>query len=232
MRIMRGWRIATAAVVFSLGGVASATGISYTGSFSTDDQLQYFQFTASNSSVIINSLGYGGGTNVAGSKIPAGGFAPFLSLFDETGGSEFAASNGLIASTTSGSVPGGGCSGNPDPSVGGACLDVSITEGAGQLIAGQMYLVVLSEVDNSPNGNTFGAGFSEVGNGDFTGPNFGCTNNSFCDPFGNNRTANYAVDITVNSAATVPEPGTEFLLLAGIAAALVLRKQLAGAAKH
>jgi hypothetical protein len=86
------------------------------------------------------------------------------------------------------------------------------------LNAGGTYVLVLSQADNLPNGNTFGAGFSEVGNPSFT-TSFGCGGTGFCDGFGNQRNSSWAVDIlNVGNVDTgAPEPGTMLLLSAGLA---------------
>jgi len=222
MRMLCSWRgLAIGALCATLGGVASASSFSFTGTFNTDDQLQYLEFVAASPSVTIDTLGYGGGTNAASSVIPAGGFAPVLSLFSENGGSTFSPSNLLLDTT----FPSGSCSGNTDPGT-GACLDVALSESA--LTTGDTYLVVLTENSNSPVAPTLGDGFTQAGSGDFTGPDFGCPDGSFCDPFGNDRTGNWAVDIsgaTSAQLAGVPEPETMLPLLIASSAAVLLRRQ-------
>ena len=67
-------------------GVAAAGNFSFTGTFSQDDQLQIFQFTAPSASTLLRTWGYAGGTNFDGNLILPGGFDPILSVFDATGG--------------------------------------------------------------------------------------------------------------------------------------------------
>lgn len=184
---------AVSGALLLLASPAIADNLSFTGSFTQDDQLQTFSFTlAAPSAVTFQTFGYAGGTNAAGQTIPLGGFDPWLSLFDSTGS--------LIGQNNDGT----GFVGT-DPNT-GASLDSYFVEpslGAGT------YLLVLSQSDNGPNGPTFADGFHEQGNPTFTTA-FGCSNQIFCDetfvdPY-NNRTGNWAVDIDNISAATVPEP--------------------------
>jgi hypothetical protein len=208
---------------------AAASDLSFTGSFATDDALQDFQFVAASADVTIQTWGYGGGTNAASNSIPAGGFEPILTLFDESGGSTLNPNNELVDTT----YPSGSCppTGNTDP-VSGACLDVFLSESS--LTPGDAYLVVLTEVDNGPLGTTLGDGFSETGNGDFTGSEDGCSNEAFCDEFGNNRTGAWAVDIDgVTSAQQLsePEPATALMVFTALGGVLLLRRRKAGRAK-
>ncbi len=117
--------LAVVAMFSVFTGVGSASTISFTGSIGTDDQLTYIEFVVSSTNVSIDTLGYGGGTNNAAESIPAGGFAPVLSLFDESGGSTFSTNNQLIDTTYPAPVL--GCPGATDPTT-GACLDVALSE--------------------------------------------------------------------------------------------------------
>src|SRR5271166_7001129 len=76
------------AVLFCLtGSIAHGSSFfSFTGTFTQDDQLELFQFTAPSASVTLRTWSYAGGTNAAGHLISPGGFDPVLSLFDATGG--------------------------------------------------------------------------------------------------------------------------------------------------
>jgi hypothetical protein len=207
-----------------LAGTASASSdFSFTGSFAVDDSLQYFEFVPASPNVVIQTWGYGGtgaGSNAAGNIIPAGGFDPILSLFDSTGG-VLSPLNVLVETT----YPSGACppTGVTDP-VTGLCYDVYLSETT--LTPGATYLVVLSQNDNAPNLTTLGDGFSEVGNGNFTGSIFGCPNGQFCDSFANNRTGDWAVDITgATSALELPEPGTALMVFTALGGALLLRRR-------
>lgn len=226
IRMSRLWGGLAVAALFSVfAGVGSANTISLTGSIGTDDQLTYIEFVASSANVSIDSLGYGGGTNAASNVIPAGGFAPVLSLFDESGGSTFSPSNQLIDTT----FPFAACSGATDPMT-GACFDVTLSEST--LTSGDTYLLVLTEYDSSPNNNTLGDGFSESGNGDFTANNYFCGASAFCDPAFNARTGDWALDLSgvtsaqiVTPGSTVPEPVTVFPLFAVFGGAVLLLRR-------
>ncbi len=200
-----------AAVLFGAiltGTQAFGASFSFTGSFSQDDQLQQFVFTLNSpGSVIVRTLGYAGGTNFAGSVIPAGGFDPILTVFQGTGPSAslFNVNNdagcGLVGT---------------DP-VTSACWDSYLTLAG--LPAGQ-YTLVLSQSDNGANGPTLGDGFGRDGQGNFTGPTFLGGAGSFIDANPAQRTANWAVDILRADDAVlvgIPEPGTLGLAAAGLA---------------
>src|SRR5271167_5225019 len=82
------------------GSIAQGSSFSFTGTFTQDDQLELFQFTAPSASVTLRTWSYAGGTNAAGNVIAAGGFDTVLSLFDATGG--LMASSPLIANNDDG----------------------------------------------------------------------------------------------------------------------------------
>jgi len=198
-------------------GVASASSISFTGTFITDDQLEVFQFTALTPSFTAQTLSYAGGTNANGTVIPAGGFDPFLSLFDATGG--------LV--TTNDDNP----AATVDPSTTFA-FDSLLT--VGTLTPGDTYRLVLSENDNVPVDSSYADGFTQTGNPTFTATEFGCPGGGpgpFCDEGMNQRNGKWAVDlIGVSSASDIsggaaPEPGSILLLSAGLASLALLRRR-------
>jgi len=207
-------------------GVAAAGNFSFTGTFSQDDQLQVFQFTAPSASTLLRTWGYAGGTNFDGNLILPGGFDPILSVFDATGG--LVSSSPLIDNNYDG--PGVATDG-------GNAFDSLLLLTA--LNPGGTYILILSQNDNSANGSTYGDGFGRSGQGNFTAGAFGCGGTDpFCDLSTVQRNGNWAVDIGgVQSAADitnpggsgVPEPGTILLLATGLTSLALLghrRKQV------
>jgi hypothetical protein len=214
-----------AALLCLAGSLAlGAAGFSFTGTFAQDDQLELFQFTAPSASVTLRTWSYASGTNAAGNFIAAGGFDPVLSLFNATGG--LTGSSPLIASNDDGI----GVAVDPVTGNGFDSL-LSLTS----LLAGDTYVLVLSQYDNLAFGPTYGDGFSQVGNGNFTAGEFGCGGTApFCDSTPAQRNGNWAVDIVGVGAASditnssAPEPGSFLLLAAGVLGLALARTR----AKH
>jgi hypothetical protein len=215
-RLSRG--VVLASVMCGLGTLHAAS-FSFSSFFTQDDQRQVITFDGPSGSVTLVTFGYAGGVNQAGQVIPAGGFDPVLSLFDATGGLN--SSSNLVAFTDS-----TGCGGgvNQDPAT-LSCFDEKLV--LTTLLPGNTYALVLTQSDNLPVGPTYGDGFSQDGNGNFTPSEFGCAANSFCDANipSSARTGNWALDILgVRSAegpTSVPEPGGPWMP-AGGAGGLVL----------
>jgi len=206
--------MALLAMSLVFAGAASAGSYSFTGTFTTDDQLQEFLFTIGSSTTFTAvTLSYAGGTNQAGAIIPEGGFDPFLAIFNSSGT--------LLALNDDGTgfVP-------IDPST-GAASDSYLSLST---LAAGTYTLVLSQTYNQPYGPTFADGYSEAGNPNYTADAFGCGSGYFCDPFGTtNRTGNWALDIdNVSSASefgepmTTPEPESILLFGSGIAGLILL----------
>jgi len=126
----------------------------------------------------------------------SGGFDPYLSLFDANG-------TQLLLDV------------NEDES-GCGCLDSLIT-----LITPGNYILALTQSGNFPVGPTLADGFSQQGNGNFTG-------GPFLDIFGDTRTGDWKVEINGPVSAPngqVPEPATAALLAAGLSALALARKR-------
>ena len=180
---------------------AMADSFSFTGSFSQDDNVRLFQFNAgASSTVTLLTFSYGGGVNANGVTIPRGGFEPILSLFS---------SSGMLLDQ---SGPNGNCpAAQTADSVTGICGDAYLNESS--LSAGK-YTVALTEFFNVPNGPNLSNGFLEAGHGNFTGSELcSAPGGSFLDETCNQRTGNFAFDVTgVTSASAVPEPATAWLI--------------------
>lgn len=191
--------------LFLAAGIPVFAGVPlFQGTLQQDDEVALIPFTLSFDSIVtIQSYGYAGGLAPDGTLVSAGGFAPNAILFDSTG-AEFASDNG------------GHCSATGADPVTGNCDDPLITE---NLTAG-MYTLALAVWDNAPNGD-LGAGFRQDGNPGFTCADFGAGN--FCDvttALGTSRDGNYAVAISSDALAAVPEPSTS-ILFAALALALI-----------
>src|SRR4051812_20029712 len=74
--------------------VLPATNFSFTGTFTTDDQVQLFYVNlGTTSAVTFETLSYGAGTNSEGTVILPGGFNPRLTWF-QADGTQIGADNG------------------------------------------------------------------------------------------------------------------------------------------
>jgi len=184
-------QISKAAVLGVLLGNLALADISYTGLFAHDDQMFSVGFSlTAPTNIVLQTWSFGGGTDAAGHLIPAGGFAPVVSLFDSSGN--------LLAFDDGGTAPGGGCGPRSLDPVTGFCLDAFIH---GAYPAGS-YTAVLTEWDSTPNGPTLADGFLEQGNGDFTGGPFFLNAGS-----GYQRTGDWELDVPgVDPPTPAPEP--------------------------
>ncbi|MCU1322157.1 MAG: sorting protein [Acidobacteriaceae bacterium] len=199
---MRLGKLVLVLLALSLSSAAcKADDFSFTGSFSTINDVQLFTFTVgANSNVVLRSYSYAGGTNSAGTAIAEGGFDPILALFQGTG----------ATALQIGQNDDGACGQVPVDSVTGACFDVYLA--VADLTPGT-YTVSIQDYANFAIGPTLGDGFT---NGALTG-------GTFIDFTGANRTNFWAFDVLgVESAevpvppdGTVPEPSSIALLGSG-----------------
>lgn len=102
---------------------------------------------------------------------------------------------------------------------GEAIFDASVPLGS--------YRLVLTVLDNLPNGPAYGDGFTRDGQGAFTQPLF-FGEGPYSSPYGDSRSPNFSVqltgDITVLQADPVPEPAT-YAITALALTLLLLRNQ-------
>jgi hypothetical protein len=212
------YRSLTAAAFLLATFTAQASTASYTGAFSSDDEIQGFTFTLiASGSVTAQTWSFGGGTNAAGNVIAAGGFAPTLSLFNMTPSSDYGVLLQSVQSGASGSCPSGA---NSDPAS-GFCWDVGFTA---SLQAGT-YLLALTQDTNTPFGPTFTDGFLQTGRGNFTGPDYLGQPGQCILVDGSQRSCAWAVDIALPTTAPVPLPGGLVLLVSGLLALFGLRRR-------
>ena len=165
--------------------------LSFTGSFAADDDVALFDIVVEDvrSFVSIRTVSYAGGTLANGTEVPAGGFDPVVSLFDGSGA--LVGFNGDAADAALDPATGEGFD---------AFLRRPVDPGA--------YTVALTQYDNFPAGDALAAGFDEAGDPSFTAAFF-CDAGQFCDFTGADRTADYALDVSI---APVPLPAAAWLL--------------------
>lgn len=202
-------------------GVASAATNSETGAFSNPENVDTFVFTlTTGGDISVQTFGFGGGVNAAGTAIPAGGFDSFVGIFAGTprGGAEFLSGDSdVLSDYTPGCPPAGTVT---IGSVPGQCGDVSLELDG--LPPGD-YTVLLTDGSYIPEAVFESSpGYLSDGFVDLTGGVFQtCYDANDC----NNDSANWALDITVpDSTPAVPEPSS-FWLAASLAV-LTLPKRI------
>jgi hypothetical protein len=143
-------RLATFAVApFGCAAPGFAARFSFTGAFNHDNDVQLFDFNLiSDGLVTLQTLGYGGGTNVAGQTILSGGFEPILQIYT-SGGS-------AVGGEINPGPGGGSCAPRvPDPNRNSFCQDAYAP---GLFLNAGSYILALTQSPNTPNGN-LSAGF-------------------------------------------------------------------------
>jgi hypothetical protein len=208
-----------AAAVIALAASAwvcgSAETISDTGTLANPEDTVLINFSLiSDGSVTLQTYGFGGGTNAAGTVIAPGGFDPFVGLFSGTGSSAvfLNGTSDILTNYSPGCPPAGTVTIGSIP---GQCGDVNLQFSG--LAAGD-YTVLLTDAAYLPyavfeDSGTLGDGFVDLTGGVFQT----CYDANDC----NTDTANWALDITTSgSAAAPPVPEPPSMELVGIAVAL------------
>jgi hypothetical protein len=218
------WLVTLFALAWGASAVRADT-ISYTGTLSLPEDSAEFAITlATGGTVDLQTYGFGGGTNAAGTVISPGGTDPFLAIFSGTGNDATIVTDGSgdpfgtsLDLSNYGNPDFVGCGPADTENINGTPVCGDITMTIPSLAAGT-YTVVLSDGQYFANAvfdnGTLGEGFS-----DFTGddpttspPTPGIFCNIIVDSNGDacpNNSGAYALDITTpGTGSSTPEPGT------------------------
>lgn len=206
----------------------TAAGISGTGTLAIPEDVFLESFTlAASTTVTVQTYGFGGGTNAAGSVIPAGGFDSLVALFSgpPTSASILMSGGNSIASApgTTQFFPGCPPAGNVTIGTELVCADNTLTA----TLAAGSYTLLLSDAgyqpiafnpgDPSPQDLTSANSYTDLTAGVFQT----CNDQGDCiTPNGN-----FAVDLLFAAVGPVPEPGSLLLLGSGLAALIWKRKR-------
>jgi hypothetical protein len=209
------------ALVVCVAGLGAAHGyadtVSYTGTLANaEDSFVTTVSVADDGTLTLQTFGFGGGVNAAGTTILSGGFDPFVGVFQGTGdGAVFVdGTSDILTNYSPGCPPAGTVTVGSVPD---QCGDVDLQIGG--LSAGT-YTVLLTDGEYLPaavfeDSGTLGDGFFDLTGGVFQT----CVDENNC----NTDTANWALDVTVGSGSSTPVPTPEppSVELAGMGAMLI-----------
>jgi hypothetical protein len=191
---------------------------SYTGALATSESFFETSVTvAAGDDLLLQTYGFGGGTNAAGTVIAAGGTDDFVGVFDSTGailtdgmGNPYGTALGL---SNYGSFMGCPPAGTVNYAGSAVCGDIAMTIDA---LAAGTYAIVLSDGSYVPYAVGDLGNLSE-GFSDFTGGQF-C--NIYVDANGDacaSTSGAYALDVTtITPTVATPEPAGLLLLALGL----------------
>lgn len=235
----RATALSTLVVVFLLltAPTAFATSISLTGTLASAEDVATATFTlSSQSDVTIQTLGFGGGTNLEGTPIAGGGFDPLLALFSGLGPTATiltdVTGNAIFSADT---FPGfeGPCPPGQTDVIGAMaqCGDARLTfidlaPGDYTLLLTHALYIPSAVSPGPPDSAALGDGFFDLTGGVFqtcvSDADFTCVE----------RTGAWAVDVTIAPSipnSSVPEPATALLLGAGMTGLIGARRARARA---
>jgi hypothetical protein len=213
---------AVAAALFVCAGAASAgtISVSYLGMLPNPESYVLFDVTLPGSGqIIVQTYGFGGGTNAANEVIPEGGFDPFVGPFSGTGPTAVfytGYADTLFGQDAPGCPPAGTVTVGSVPN---NCGDI----GFGTNLDAGTYTVLLSDAlylpaavfETGPPTPALGDGFDDLSAGVFPP----CAAQNDC----NNDTGNWAIDVTFTEGGTIseqqvltPEPSSIWLCGGGI----------------
>ena len=216
---------------------AWADSFSYTGILATPTDVFSQSFSLSGASIVtIQTYGFGGGTNAAGTVIAPGGFDPLIALFSgiatsatiltDSGGNPIVSADNLSLFTP-GCPPAGLVTVG---TVAGVCGDDTLTAS----LAAGTYTLLLTDANFVPipvnpgsssafdlTDNTSDNYGSSTGNGAYNDLSGGVFQTCATDVDCNTDNGNFAVDIT--DALAAPEPASVMLLGSAIAGLAYMR---------
>lgn len=211
---------------------ASATSISLSGTLASPEDVVTTAFTLSSASdVTIQTLGFGGGTNLEGTAIPAGGIDPLIAVFSGLGSTA-----AILTDTTGAAIfsadtfPGfeGSCPPGRTDVIGGTpqCGDARLTylglaAGDYTLLLTHALYIPLAVSPGPPDSTLLGDGFFDLTGGVFQ------TCVADADLTCVERTGNWAVDLTISPStpnSPVSEPATILLLATGVGGLMSVRR--------
>jgi hypothetical protein len=203
-------------LVLTIGVAAAAASVttSYVGILaSPETPVDYTVTLLTAGTVTLQTYGFGGGTNAAGTHVAAGGTDPFLAIFSGTGNGATILTDGLsnaygTALDLSNYSSFMGCPPAGAPVIGGSaqCADIVMT----LALAAGTYTVVIGDGEYIANAvfdnGTLGEGFTDLTGGNFCNA---AINGVDCP----NASGAYALDITTAAGpAPAPEPSTMVLV--------------------